>query len=234
MNSRRRKQELDLALDFAQQVLNNNPAPGETIHALETIGAVSYFQGNLSEAIETWQEMVDLSIRQENLNYQVIGLNNLGFVSFQQQDYAVAKDYLTRSVDASRRMPDRDVFTFTNSLQNLAFVTLQLEDYETARRYFIEALDTAYTIGIIPLLLTVLTGLAHLEVLLGDNNQAARWVGMIDAHSALRSETRITKLNPVIALLKEKLPSEQFATQFKQGATLDLLTVAQSMIDRMS
>jgi len=230
---RRREHEFDMALDFAQQVLNNNPAPGETIHALETIGAVSYFQGNLPEAIETWKEMVDLSIRQENLNYQVIGLNNLGFVSFQQQDYAVAKDYLTRSVDASRQMPDRDVFTFTNALQNLAFITLQLDDYETARRYFMEALDTAYNLRIIPLLLTVLTGLAHLEALLGDSHQAARWVGMIDIHPALRSETRTTKLNPAIALLKEKLPSEQFATQFKQGAALDLLTVAQSIIDRM-
>ena len=231
---RRRKHEFDMALDFAQQVLSNNPTPEETIHALETIGAVTYFQGNLSEAIETWQEMLNLSIKHDNLSYQAAGFNNLGFVSYQQQDYPVAKDYLTRSIEVSRRMPERDVFTFTNALQNLAFITLQLEDYETAGDYFMEALDAAYTIRIIPLLLTVLTGLAHLEALLGDSNRAARWVGMIDAHSALRSETRATKLNPVIALLKNELSSEQFATQFKQGASLDLLTVAQSIIDGMS
>lgn len=229
----RRRHDLERALEFSQQVLNNDPNPTEISRALETIAAVAYFQGDIDKAIDTWQQMVELSEPLPDQLQHIVGLNNLGFASFHQQNYLAAKAYLTKSLQISRQIPDMDIFTLTNTIQNLGFVSLNLEDYQTARRYFLEALDTTYSIPIIPLLLTVLTGLTHLEALFGDVHRASQWAGMIDAHPALRPETRSTKLVSVITYLKTQLSPEQFETQYAHGATLDLIKTTGSIMDAL-
>lgn len=231
---KRRQHDLDTALVYLQDVLDNNPTPDETLDALENIAAVEYFQGDVSRAIETWQKLLRLSRQYGNDVSLLAAMNNIGFAAFQKQDYETAKDYFLQCLEVHRTAPDLDVFSRTNTLQNLGFASLYLQDYATARSSFLEALNHAYLARIIPLILTALTGITHLEALFGDKIRATQWAGAIGKHPALRPETRSSKLKPILTLLESELIPEHFEENFTDGATIDIITLAQTLIDEMT
>lgn len=227
----RRSQNFEVALEFSQKISDNNPTPDEQAIVYENRAAVAFYQGDLEKAEAIWSASLELRTQLTDTTYIPGMLNNLGFLALNRQDYQTAKVYLEESLILSRSRQPIDFPTFTNTLNNLGFLSIYLGNIDQAEQIFYEALEIIHTNSLIPLLLTTITGLAHLQLLFGNVEKAAKWIGLVENHPSLRPETRSGKVQPVINLLSDKLSLIELETQFMLGAELDMMAEAKAMLD---
>ncbi len=227
----RRSQDFEVALEFSQKISDNNPTPDEQAIVYENRAAVAFYQGDLEKAEAIWSASLELRTQLTDITYIPGILNNLGLLALNRQDYQTAKVYLEESLILSRSRQLIDFPTIANTLNNLGFVSIYLGNIDQAEQIFYEALEIIHTNALIPLMLTTITGLAHLQLLFGNGEKAAKWIGLVENHPSLRPETRSGKVQPVINLLSDKLSLMELETQFMLGAELDMMAEAKAMLD---
>jgi len=139
-------------------------------------------------------------------------LTGLGNVARMQRDYAYAKDNYDQALSTYRELGDRRGIAV--ALNNLGNTTYALGEDVEAWRYYRAALKDGLRMGVIPLILDVLDGMAGLLVNSGDNQTAAELIGFILNHPSLEKQGQNF--------------SEQLLSQLKHEMTPEALTEAQA------
>ena len=95
---------------------------------------------------------------------------------------------------------------------------------EVAWRYLHETLDESFAIGALPIALDALVGVAGLRAKAGQCAPAAELLGLVQSHPATKEESQQIA-EPVLAILRDKLPADQLEAALTRGKALELEAV---------
>jgi hypothetical protein len=117
----------------------------------------------------------------------------------------------------------------TSTLSNLGHLHVLLGEHALAWKYLREALSESTAIGLVPLTLDTLTGVALLRAETGQREQAAELLGLVLNHPAAEaSGTQVAQA--ILAKLRETLPAEQLEAALERGKEMDLNTVVTGLL----
>jgi predicted ATPase/transcriptional regulator with XRE-family HTH domain len=154
-------------------------------------------------------------------------LGNLGRVAFAQGKLAEAHQLHQESLSLSRATGNKRAIAI--SLNQLGMVHHALGDYRAARQAFDEALTTALEIGMVPLALEVLVGLAALVAQAGAAERAIELLALGLQHPAGTQRTR-DRTGRLLAELAAQLPPEIVAAAQERGRQRDLCATRQELL----
>ena len=132
----RKLADYDLATQYltrANELMDDELSRSETaIHLYNRIAAVMDETGNLDEAIRYSNIALNLAKEVENLHYQAISLNELGFI-YEKKDKDIAEEYYKKAA----RIWEAKGFDryYANVLANLARTNYMLNRLDKALRY---------------------------------------------------------------------------------------------------
>ncbi|HEU4324359.1 MAG TPA: tetratricopeptide repeat protein [Roseiflexaceae bacterium] len=119
---------------------------------------------------------------------QATCLSNLGWVAHLQGAFDAARVRYEASLTISRSVGDQRGTAI--ALNNLGFASIALHDDAAAARHFDEALRLAEAVGVTPVMLEVLVGMARLHARAGRRERAAELLGLALHHPACNSDVR--------------------------------------------
>lgn len=195
---------------------------------LNVLGILAILQGDYGRAVQHYEE--SLSIAREANDRQAVAdmLNNLGYVHHHHTgDFQQARRYYHESLAISREIGHRHGATST--LSNLGHLHVLLGNYALAWKHLREALSEATAIGVVPLTLDALIGVALLWAETGKKEEAAELVGLIVNHPAMEVDTS-QAAEGILAKLRQVLPAEQIERAMEHGRVLDLNAVVVELL----
>ncbi|MCX7855574.1 MAG: tetratricopeptide repeat protein, partial [Anaerolineae bacterium] len=199
---------------------------------LNVLGILAILRGNYAQAVRHYQE--SLSIAREANDRQAIAdiLNNLGYIHHHYTgDLEQARRYYQESLSISREIGHRHGATST--LSNLGHLLVLLGDHALAWKRLCEALSEAVAIGVAPLMLDALVGVALLWVETGKRERAAEFVGLVINHPATEVDTAQVA-ERVLTRLRQVLPAEQIEQAVAHGKELDLGAVVTKLLQEVT
>jgi len=190
--------------------------------SLINLGHTAFSQQDYEQAERHYQEA--LTIYQEIGAQQGIAsiLSGLGVVRKRQGDPAAAAHYLSKSLLIFRETGDRSGAAGT--LDNLGHMLIETGDTHAAWEHLREALLAAIGIGVLPLAMDALVGLANLQDLAGRPTRALEWIGLVLQHPATYDQTK-QDADKLLARLRKKVPPEQVEAALAYGRGLELEAV---------
>ena len=108
-----------------------------------------------------------------------------------------------------------------NTLANVAFIRLRQGDHDLARQGLHKALSIAHENGDVPIVLEILIGFARYYYHTGCVENGVRLATLASHHPALNSQVRKTRLDPLLADLKQTLPPDHFAAAQAESPDLN-------------
>ena len=155
-------------------------------------------------------------------------LNNLGYINHHNlSNLEKARQYYTESLSIGREIGHRQGATST--LSNLGHLHVLLGEHETAWGYLREALSESTAIGVTPLTLDALTGVALLRAEAGQGDSAVELIGLIVNHPAVEVDSA-QAAEAILAGLRETLPAEQLEAALERGKGLELDAVVAELL----
>jgi hypothetical protein len=109
-------------------------------------------------------------------------------------------------------------------LINLGLVHASLGKDEISSNYLCDALTQSAAIGVVPITLFALTGIAELEIKAKRYVRAAELLGLVLGHPAMDAQNK-QEAEPLLATLREALPADELEAALERGKLLDLDTV---------
>jgi tetratricopeptide (TPR) repeat protein len=196
-----------------------------TATVLTQLATVRYLRGQISEARETFGEVLALlegaDISEELAGPQAIALTNFAELEFHDGNPARAIELGLRALEVSRRVNDRENVVLLCC--NLAGYSARAERYADARTYAREALELLGSDKQSFLVAAALESLAHVACAAGDLERAARLAGFADARRTALSATREAgereSFERLMASLDVGLGSETLAARLREGET---------------
>ncbi|GAB4211872.1 MAG: hypothetical protein OHK0022_46960 [Roseiflexaceae bacterium] len=150
---------------------------------------------------------------------QATCLSNLGWVAHLQGAFDAARLRYEASLAISRAVGDQRGTAIV--LNNLGFAAIALHDDAAAARHFDEALRLAETVGLTPLLLEVLVGVARLHARAGRREHAAELLGLALHHPACNSDVR-TQADLFYQEFDPLLPPDRHEAALARGQAMRL------------
>lgn len=196
---------------------------------LNVLGILAILQGDYARAVEHYEE--SLSIAREVNDRQAVAdmLNNLGYIHHHYTgDLEQARRHYQESLSVSREIGHRHGATST--LSNLGRLHVLLGEHGVAWRRLREALGEATAIGVAPLALDALVGVALLWAETGKGEEAAELAGLIMHHPATEVDT-VQAAEAVLTRLRQALPAEQLERAMARGQALDLGAVVAGLLE---
>ncbi len=192
--------------------------------ALGRLGSLARTIGAYADAQQRYRESLAIFTALSHRLGMGMALGNLGRVAFAQGKLAEAHQLHQESLALSRAVGNKRAIAI--SLNQLGLVRHALGDYRTARQAFDEALTTALEIGMAPLALEVLAGLAALVAHEGAAERAIELLALALQHPAGTQRTR-ERAGRLLAELAPGLPPEIVAAARERGQTGTLDDLAQ-------
>jgi len=188
--------------------------------ALGRLGSLARTIGAYQDAQQRYRESLAIFTALSHRLGIAMALGNLGRVAFAQGQVAEAHQLHQESLALSRATGNKRAIAI--SLNELGLVRHALRDYRASRQAFDEALTTALEIGMVPLALEVLVGLAALVAQAGAAERALELLALALAHPAGTQRTR-DRAGRLLAELASGRPQEVVAAAQARGqaGTLD-------------
>jgi class 3 adenylate cyclase/tetratricopeptide (TPR) repeat protein len=194
--------------------------------SLNGLGNATLNQGLYDEADYFYHESLNLRREQNDRWGEAVTLNNLGRLAHQRNDYTEARAFYDQALEIYQSLGDQRGMAM--ALSNIGFTLLARNELASAELSFDKALRISMRIGVIPLTLEVLIGIASLYVRYGKFQQAAEIIGSAINHSASHVEVHFQSQR-VLEELQPRLKPEQLMTALARGRnrslneTLDLI-----------
>ena len=153
-------------------------------------------------------------------------LGNLGLVSYWQGDYPAAMEQHQEYLNISREIGDREGIAIATN--NLGHALSRLGRREEAQDYFRQSIPECRALGLVPLYLDVVVGVAWLEAEAGRLEHAAEMVGLVLNHPTKDRELEMFA-EPVLALLRQEMGEGDLAAALERGQGLDLEAVVEEI-----
>lgn len=157
--------------------------PRGTALALVNLANLLAQMGQAEAARQHYTESLTISEDLGDLWGRALCLHNLGDLARQQADYAQAARHYTDSLVLRRRVDDQTGMAY--SLAGLGYAWAAQGDDARAMEYFQEAAQAALAKRLLPLMLDVLCGAAHLHAQAGSPARAQRLAAFLLSQPAL-------------------------------------------------
>jgi DNA-binding SARP family transcriptional activator/predicted ATPase/Flp pilus assembly protein TadD len=195
---------------------------------LNILGIVAIMQENYTQAEAYWEEGLDLVQEMGDHHAMADLCNNLGYINHHNLgNLEKARQYYKESLSIGREIGHRQGATST--LSNLGHLHVLLGEHEIAWGYLREALSESMAVGVTPLTLDTLAGVALLRVETGQVDSAAELVGLIVSHSAVEADSvKVTEV--ILAGLRDALTTEQLEAALERGRGLELDAVVAELL----
>jgi DNA-binding SARP family transcriptional activator/predicted ATPase len=195
---------------------------------LNILGIVAIMQENYPQAEAYWEEGLSLVQEMGDRLAMADVLNNLGYINHHNlQNLEKAKQYYIESLSIGREIGHRQGATST--LSNLGHLHVLLGEHALAWKYLREALSESTAIGLVPLTLDTLTGVALLRAETGQREQAAELLGLVLNHPAAEaSGTQVGET--ILAGLRDTLATEQLEAALERGKGMKLDAVVAELL----
>jgi predicted ATPase/DNA-binding SARP family transcriptional activator len=195
---------------------------------LNALGILAILRERYDQAEGYWEE--GLAMAQEMGDRQTMAdtLTNLGYINHHHLgNLEKAKQNYTESLSISQEIGHRHGVTST--LSNLGHLYVLLGEHALAWDYLRQALSESTAIGVAPLTLDALVGVAQLRAEVGQANSAAELLGVALNHPAVEVDSAQVA-ETVLAGLREALPAKQLETAMERGKTLKLDEVVAELL----
>ncbi len=187
---------------------------------LNVLGILAILRENYDQAQEYYQEGISLAKEIGDRQATADMLNNLGYIFHHCiEQYEAAKRCYHESMLIGRETGHRHGVTST--LSNLGHLHVLTGEHNAAWSYLQEALNEFVAIGVVPLTLDTLIGVAQLWVETGRAIPAAELLGLALNHPAVEASS-IQAAEPILAKLREAVPPEQYEQATEHGKALKL------------
>lgn len=196
---------------------------------LNVLGILAILQGDYARAVQHYEE--SLAMAREVNDRQAVAdmLNNLGYIHHHYTgNLEQARRHYQESLSVSREIGHRHGATST--LSNLGHLHVLLGEHGVAWRRLREALSEATAIGVAPLTLDALVGVALLWAETGKGEGAAELAGLILHHPATEVDT-VQAVEGVVTRLRLALPAGQLEGAMARGKALDLGAVVAGLLE---
>ncbi len=200
--------------------------PRALSQTLRMEGKLKFTTGDYSGAKQSTLE--SLKIAQEIGDRFTIARNTnaLGVTAATIGEYAEAQSHYTEALRIFHEIGDRWGTAFI--LNNLAFVELLMGHHIPAAGRFYEALAESLPIGVIPVILESMVGLARIFLEIQEQEQAMILLGLALNHPATFNDVRVLS-QPAIDRLKTELGEEAYEAGLEKGKHEDV----QALVNRL-
>jgi len=198
--------------------------------ALGRLGALERTIGAYEDAQQHYHESLAIFTMLSHRQGMATALGNLGRVAFAQGKVAEAYQLHQESLALSHATGNKR--TIAISLNELGLVRHALGDYRAARQAFDEALTTALEIGMVPLALEVLVGLAALVAQEGAGERAIELLALALQHPAGRQRTR-DRAGRLLGELASGLPPKVVTAAQERGRQRDLWATGHELLEEL-
>jgi DNA-binding SARP family transcriptional activator/predicted ATPase/Flp pilus assembly protein TadD len=195
---------------------------------LNLLGIVAIMQEDYGQAEAYWEEGLGLVQEMGDRHAMADMCNNLGYINHHNLgNLEKAKQYYIESLSIGREIGHRQGATST--LSNLGHLHVVLGEHENAWEYLREALSESTAIGVTPLTLDALAGVALLRAETGQGDSAAELVGLIVNHPAVEADS-VQVTETILDGLREALPTKQIEAAMERGKTMELDTAVAELL----
>jgi DNA-binding SARP family transcriptional activator/predicted ATPase len=195
---------------------------------LNFLGVIATVQENHGQAEVYWEEGLEMVQEMGDRQAMADMLNNLGYINHHHLgNLEKANQYYQESLAVGREIGHRQGATST--LSNLGHLHVLLGKNVLAWDYLREALNESTAIGLAPLTLDTLFGVAQLRVDTGQQEKAAELLGLALNHPAVESSGAQVG-EALLTELRKALPAEQLEAAMKRGKTMELDTVVAELL----
>jgi predicted ATPase/uncharacterized protein HemY len=197
--------------------------------ALSNLGIVAYLSGEYEQAKPLLQE--SLRIYQELGDQVGIAncLNNLGLIASNLKEHTEAKELHRKSLAIFREIGSR--YGIGLNLNDLGTVAYTLGEYGESKASFHEALKTALDMGVVPMALDALVGMAMLLIKEEQGELACQLLTFANNHPASNSETK-ARAKQLLAELEAQLPPDTFTAAQTRAEGQELEAVARGVLGK--
>jgi predicted ATPase len=209
------------------QTLGDRREIGESLLGL---GNAAMSQDRYAEAEATYNECLMHARTIDDRRRIGESLGNLGIVAQKRGAYAQAQQYFRDCLAVFEAIGNQ--LDIAMALVVLGTVALDLEDEQSARHYLRASLARAMAIGALPVALEALAGIAELHIRAGMPEQAAAWLGLIQAHPSISTEVR-NNVTARLDALRAQLQEESYSLLRAQAQEHTLETVVAEVLGSM-
>jgi predicted ATPase/DNA-binding SARP family transcriptional activator/DNA-binding CsgD family transcriptional regulator len=168
---------LSEGIGWVERVLTGGESAPARVKALEGMGWMSQFQGEIGRAESTYKEMLEISRELGDKGNVATALNSLGTVAAQQGDSERARALLQENMEVLRELEEEGSSATTlkrfHVLNLLGYLAIYEEDdYARGTALWEESLELAREIGDPNHVGIMLSNLGHPALLQGDYEQA--------------------------------------------------------------
>jgi tetratricopeptide (TPR) repeat protein len=195
---------------------------------LNLLGIVAIMQEDYGQAEAYWEEGLGLIQEMGDRLAMADVLNNLGYINHHNLgDLEKAKQYYIKSLSIGREIGHRQGATST--LSNLGHLHILLGEHALAWEYLREALSESIAIGLTPLTLDALAGVALLQSETGQADSATEMVGLIVNHPSVGADS-VQVAETILAELRDALAMEQLEAALARGKGMELSAVVAELL----
>ena len=164
------------ALSYAQEANRIARNKGDSTLQAESalrIGITTFFLGNFEEALQRYQEALDLFQALDKPGRASQTLNEMGTLVNKQGDIEKALSHFERALELSRAASDS--MQIANSLNNMGFAYYKQQNWDKAMELYKESADLKERIGDINGLTYNLDNMGMVEAMRGDYEQSEQY-----------------------------------------------------------
>jgi predicted ATPase/DNA-binding SARP family transcriptional activator len=195
---------------------------------LNVLGIVAIMQEDYGQAEAYWEEGLGLVQEMGDRHAMADLCNNLGYINHHHlENLEKARQYYKESLSIGREIGHRQGATST--LSNLGHLHVLMGKHETAWGYLREALSESMAIGVIPLTLDALIGVALLRAKTKQEEAAAELVGLVVNHPAVEADT-MQVAEGILAELRGTLTEERVKAAMERGKAMEPETIVEGLL----
>jgi predicted ATPase/class 3 adenylate cyclase len=201
------------------------------VRALIWLGSAIAFsrrEGAYAQSMVCLKEALELIPADGDRALRALALHRMGEITRIYEKYSDAKANYEKALGIYQEIENQPGIAFMAT--NLGHVAAATGDDQTALDSYHEALQVTTTIGLVPVTLELVVGLAGLHASAGDPEHATEWLGLVLAHPALQVETK-DLAERLFTRLEAELPAKVFEAALAHGKQLNLKSVTAEILD---
>jgi len=159
--------------------------------ALNNIGYLNDSKGNIPEAIDFYNQSLNIMSEIDDKEGIAVSLNNIGFIYDNQGNIAQALEYYSKSLKIQEQIGNKK--GIAQSYNNIASIYEHQQDIEKALDYYNQSLKLKLSIGDKPGAATTLNNIGHIYHLKKNDNKAILYFQKsLDIHIQLKNKNGIS------------------------------------------
>jgi tetratricopeptide (TPR) repeat protein len=195
---------------------------------LNGLGILAILQEAYDQAEGYWEEGLAMVQEMGDRLAMADALNNLGYINHHHLGkLEKAEQYYQESLSISREIGHRHGVTST--LSNLGQLFILLGEHAPAWDCLRQSLNESTAIGVAPLILDALVGVARLRAETDQEDSAAELLGVILNHPSVGADSA-QLAETVLAGLRQALPAQAIETALERGKTMELDAVVTELL----